>query len=66
MTRRKLPVAKSKQSPDGDATIALQTDFLTRSAAVQPYDIALNEFQARLAIAKAIFEHQGDGGKAGA
>ena len=66
MTRRKLPVAKSKQSPDGDATIALQTDFLTRSAAIQPYDIALNEFQARLAIAKAIFEHQGDGGKAGA
>ena len=66
MTRRKLPVAKSKHSPDGDGIITLQTDLLTRSAATQPFDSALNEFQARLAIAKAIFEHQGDGGRTGA
>jgi hypothetical protein len=66
MSGRKLQVTKSVRSPNSDGTIELQTDLLTRSAAAQPYESALNEVQVQLAIAKAIFDHQGDGGRLGA
>lgn len=65
MTRKRLSVSKSGQNVVCNDKITLPTELLIRSAPTQPYDIALNEAQAQLAIAKAIFEQKGDGGALG-
>lgn len=65
MKQRNFEESDNTGSEDRHVEIKLRPELLERHSADRPFNDALNEAQAKLAVASEIFQNHGDGGRLG-